>query len=134
MRTSITLSILALPFLLQAQTLFMEDFESAPAFAINTTDVGSIAGISNTWLINSVYTGGPVSTDCLGVPVDFTVGNSVGQPIGITCANGNYLHIASLIAVANGVQCGSFGAADGYCTNADDNFARMTTDVNTSTY
>lgn len=116
---------------LSAQTvLFTEDFESAPVFTLNTTDVGSGPG-SNTWLINAVYSGGNGDVDCSGFTITFTVPSTPGQPGGIVPANGNYLHTASTEAVADGITCCSFAAADGFCTNPGNHFARMSTDIST---
>jgi hypothetical protein len=114
-----------------SQTFFSEDMESAPALTLNTTDANSTVNITNTWLVNSVYAGGNGTVDCLGFPLDFSIPATAAQPAGISTANGNYLHVASLVAVANGIQCCSFGAADGFCTTADDAFVRMSTDVST---
>lgn len=118
---------------LHAQTvLFSEDFSSgAVAFTLNTTDVGSGAGVDNTWLINNVYAGGSGTLDCFGFPFGFTVPATAVQPAGITGPNGHYLHTASAAAIASGVQSCCFVAADGLCTMAAAHFARMNTDVST---
>lgn len=123
--------LLFLPLIGTAQVLFEEDFESAPQFTLNTTDANSTANVSNTWLVNAVYAGGGGVADCAGFPIDFTIPATAGQPVGITAPNGNYLHTASLVAIQNGITCCSFGAGDGFCTQPDDIFARMTTDVST---
>lgn len=115
--------------------LFEEHFEAPPAhFTLNTADAGSISGVSNTWVINSTYAGGSGTADCSGFPLDFSIGATAGQPAGIQPANGNYLHTASLVALDNGIGCCSFGAADGFCTDPDDVFARMDLDVSTVGY
>ncbi|MBL7983349.1 MAG: choice-of-anchor J domain-containing protein, partial [Flavobacteriales bacterium] len=131
MRALFTLSVVGILSVASAQTLFVEDFESSPAFVLNTTDANSTVGITNTWLVNTVYAGGSGTVDCLGFPLDFSIGATPGQPGGIGSPNGNYLHTASLVAISNGIQCCSFGAADGFCTNADDVFAAMSSDVST---
>ncbi len=131
MRSDLTFLLLALSASTTAQTLFTEDFESAPVFTLNTSDANSVSGVSNTWLINTVFAGGAVSTDCLGLPLDFDIPATPSEPVGIATPNGNYLHTASVVAIASGVQCCSFGGADGLCTQADDIFARMTSDVST---
>ncbi|HRH39940.1 MAG TPA: hypothetical protein PK760_16435, partial [Flavobacteriales bacterium] len=82
-------------------TLFSEQFETTPAFTLNTTDAQSVTGVANTWLVNNVYTGGDGVADCLGIPLDFNIPNTPAQPAGITSANGNYLHTASLVAIQN---------------------------------
>lgn len=120
------------PFLASAQTvLFSEGFESSPAFALNTPDLGSVSGVSNAWVVNSVFAGGSGVADCLGIPLDFTIPATPSQPVGIAEPNGSYLHTVSLVAQQNGIQCCSFGAADGFCTEPDNIFARMTGDVST---
>ncbi|HMQ76337.1 MAG TPA: choice-of-anchor J domain-containing protein [Flavobacteriales bacterium] len=111
--------------------LYTENFESAPTFTLNTTDVGSISGGANTWLINSTYAGGNGDVDCSGFTVTFTIPSTAGQPGGIQPANGNYLHTASTEAVADGITCCSFAAADGFCTDPGNHFARMSTDIST---
>jgi len=114
-----------------AQTLFTEDFEGTPAFTLNTSDANSVAGVSNSWVVNDVYAGGTGTVDCSGFVLDFTIPGTAGQPAEVSGANGNYLHTASLVALDNDILNCSFGAADGFCTNADDVFARMSTDVST---
>ncbi len=113
------------------QTLFSEDFEGSPAFTLNTTDANSVTGVANTWLVNNVYAGGTGTVDCSGFLLDFTIPSTAAQPVDISSANGNYLHTAALVAITNNINNCSFGAADGFCTNADDVFARMSTDVST---
>ncbi len=132
MRAITTLFPLALASLSQAQTLFSEDFEGAPAFTLNTADASSVSGVANTWVVNDVYVGGTGTVDCSGFPLDFTIPATAAQPVDITSPNGQYLHTASLVAIDNSILNCSFGAADGFCTNADDIFARMTTDVSTA--
>lgn len=112
-------------------TLFAETFEGTPAFTLNTADAASVTGIANTWLVNNVYAGGSGVADCVGIPLDFDIAATATQPAGISSPGGYYLHTASLVAIQNGIQCCSFGAADGFCTDADDIFSRMSTDVST---
>jgi len=117
---------------LSAQTLFTEDFEgNSPAFVLNTTDAGSIVSSWNTWVINNSYNGGDGDLVCLGFPFGYSIVNTPAQPAGITSANGRYLHTASVEGIADGITNCSFGAADGFCINADNTFSRMSTDVNT---
>ncbi|MCB9165500.1 MAG: hypothetical protein H6592_13890 [Flavobacteriales bacterium] len=132
MKRLLPLLPLFLPAVLSAQTvLFEEGFEGTPAFTLNTTDVSSAAGGANTWLINDAYTGGSGEIECFGLPFGFTVPNTAGQPAGIADANGAYLHITSEAAIASGVQNCCFAAADGFCTDAANHFAAMSTDVST---
>ena len=118
---------------LSAQTpLFTEDFEGPqPAFILNTTDVGSVQNGSNTWLLNDVYAGGGGDVICSGIPINFTIPSTPGQPAGIVPANGSYLHTAATEAVADGILCCSFASADGFCTNPGNHFTRMDQDVST---
>lgn len=114
------------------QVLFTEDFEGAqPAFTMNTTDVGSTAGGDNFWLVNSAYTGGTGTLDCMGFPFSFSIPNTAPQPAGISSAGGNYLHITSTAASSSGVANCNFAAADGLCTSAANHFAGMSGDVST---
>ncbi|HQV74029.1 MAG TPA: hypothetical protein PLE78_00955 [Flavobacteriales bacterium] len=116
-----------------AQTvLFQESFESGTNFfTLNTTDVGSTSGGANTWLVNDVYVGGDGLADCIGLELPFTIPSTAGQPGGIDTPNGNYMHTASSEAAADGVLCCSFGAADGFCTDAGNHFAAMSNDIST---
>ena len=116
-----------------AQTvLFQESFESGTnSFTLNTTDVGSMVGGANTWLVNNVFAGGNGSVNCLGFDLPFTIPSTAGQPSGIGSQNGNYLHTASSEAAADGVLCCSFGAADGFCTDEGNHFAAMSNDIST---
>ena len=127
----VALLSLFMPLLTPAQILFQEDFEGSPQFQLNTTDANSTVNVSNTWLVNNVYAGGSGLADCSGFSIDFTIPSTAGQPAGINAPNGAYLHTASLVAVQNGILNCSFGAADGFCTQADDAFARMSVDVST---
>ncbi len=131
MRTPVLLLAASLTLGSFAQTLFEEDFEGTPAFTLNTNDANSISGVANTWVVNDTYAGGSGVADCLGIPLDFSIAATASQPVDISGPNGNYLHTASLVALGNNIFNCSFGAADGFCTNADDVFARMSTDVST---
>ena len=132
MKRLLPLLPLFLPAVLNAQTVLFEDgFDGTPAFTLNTTDVSSTAGGANTWLINDAYTGGSGEIVCLGFPFGFTVPTTAGQPAGISDANGSYMHITSEAAIASGVQNCCFAAADGFCTEAANHFAAMSTDVST---
>ena len=114
--------------------MFTEDFESAPAFTLNTADAGSTLSAWNTWVVNSSYTGGDGDVICIGFPFPYTIVNTAGQPAGITSPNGNYLHTASVEGINDGITCCSFGAADGFCITADNTFSRMSNDVSTVGY
>ncbi len=122
----------AFPCTRAQEVLFSEDFEGAqPSFMLNTADVSSVTSGSNAWLINNAYTGGQGTIECMGFPLPFSVPNTPAQPAGINTPNGKYMHIASMGGVASGVLNCHFAAADGFCTPAENFFARMTTDVNT---
>lgn len=133
MKRLVLASLLVLPQMLAAQqVLFSEDFEGAsPAFVLNTTDVSSTVNTDNTWLINNVYNGGNGSVFCLIANFPFNVASTAGQPAGISSANGNYLHTASVAAVNSGILNCCFLAADGLCASAANHFSRMSSDVNT---
>lgn len=113
-------------------TIYQEDFETGNSFTLNTTDLGG-ASVSNTWIVNSAYTGGSGTLICLGFPFTFTVGNTPAQPGGVT--NGpqsTYMHIASQSALSAGINCASYAAADGICIPDESNFSRMTTPISTT--
>ncbi len=120
-------------FTLSAQdTLFFEDFEGTPtSFTLNTTDLGGNPGGFNDWVINSTYVGGSGTLICLGFPFTFTVANTPPQPMTISNANGNYLHLLADEAANDNVLNANYQPADGTCQGAESNFARMTNDVNT---
>ncbi|MBP7513276.1 MAG: hypothetical protein KA791_01940 [Flavobacteriales bacterium] len=130
MRSTLTLAISFLALSANAQTLFTEDFETTPAFTLNTGDANSAVSANNRWAVNDVYAGGSAESTCI-LPVTFDVPATAGQPGGITSANGNYLHTLSTLAESGGIQCCCFAAADGLCTAADNIFARMSSDVST---
>lgn len=130
MRASVLVVLGITSLSVTAQTLFMEDFESTPAFTLNTNDANSAASVNNSWVVNNVYAGGSAESTCL-FPVTFDVPATAGQPGAINSANGNYLHTLSTLAQTGGIQCCCFAAADGICTDADNIFARMSGDVST---
>lgn len=130
MRSTLTLAVAFLAHSATAQTLFTEDFETTPSFTLNTGDANSAVSANNRWEVNDVYAGGSAESTCI-LPVTFDVPATAGQPAGITSANGNYLHTLSTLAESGGIQCCCFAAADGLCTDADNIFARMSTDVST---
>ncbi|HMN06635.1 MAG TPA: hypothetical protein PKD45_13010 [Flavobacteriales bacterium] len=114
------------------QVLFSEGFDGDQhAFTLNTTDVGSTANGANLWLVNDAYVGGTGTITCLGSSIPFSVANTAAQPVGISNANGKYMHMASAGGVASGVLNCHFAAADGFCTPAQNFFARMGTDIST---
>lgn len=115
----------------QAQTLFSETFESAPQFTLNTSDAGSAPSANNIWAINNVYAGGSAESTCI-IPVTFDVPSTPAQPLGLDPSNGNYLHTLSTLAQSGGIQCCCFAAADGFCTDPDNIFAAMSSDVSTT--
>lgn len=119
-------------------TLFSEDFESAPAFTLNSSDAGSTAsGADNPWIINNVYAGGTGSFFCaaLGFNFPFTVPAAPQQPAGISGGpTSNYLHVTPQIAINGGgsLPAASYIAADGFCIfGGQSTFAKMSTDVST---
>jgi hypothetical protein len=123
-------------FALNAQTtLFFEDFESAPAFNLNTSDQGgTTSGADNPWIVNNVYAGGSGTFSCLGFSFPFTVPPAPVQPAGITNQGGNHLHITPQIAINAGgsLPAASYVAADGLCIfGGQSTFAEMSTDVST---
>lgn len=127
----LSFGLLLVPGMAQ-QVIFSEDFEGAqPAFTLNATDLGSTASGANKWLINNVYAGGAGTIDCMGFPIPFDVPSTPGQPAGVSNQNGNYMHITSTGGIASGVLNCHFAAADGFCTPAENFFARMSGDINT---
>lgn len=129
--------LISLPLISAAQTeIYYEDFESGgSSIDLNTTDEGSITNsASNTWLINDVHTGGNGDLSCIGYNFSFTIPNMQDQPVGIANPGGGYMHITSVEAINDGIECGSFIPADGLCNMTETYFAKMNTDLNTSTY
>lgn len=118
------------------QTILLhENFESAPVFTLNSTDLsGTTTGI-NPWVINNVYAGGPGSFMCMGFPIPFTVPAAPTQPAGITNnPTSMHLHIASQIAIDGGgtLPASSYVVADGFCIfGGQSTFAKMSSDVST---
>ena len=89
-RTTIAINFLILFLLctdLQAQTvIFTENFNTAPNWNLNTTDLGSSASPSNFWIINNAYAGG-----FFGL-----IPNTPNQPTAITGSpQSAYMHITS---------------------------------------
>ena len=89
-RTTIAINFLILILLradLQAQTvIFTENFNAAPNWNLNTTDLGSSASPSNFWIINNAYAGG-----FFGL-----IPNTPNQPAAITGSpQSAYMHITS---------------------------------------
>ena len=89
-RTIIAINFLILILLradLQAQTvIFTENFNAAPNWNLNTTDLGSSASPSNFWIINNAYAGG-----FFGL-----IPNTPNQPAAITGSpQSAYMHITS---------------------------------------
>jgi hypothetical protein len=116
-------------------TLFFEDFETSPQFDINTTDLGGNTNSQNYWTINNGYAGGPGDIFCIGFQFPFFVNGTATQPGGITNSpTSTYLHTLNTAAEEDGILCSSFAAADGICIFADNVFAKMNTDVNTTGY
>lgn len=120
----------------QTVTLFSEDFNGATAdFNLNTADVSSNTNGYNDWVINNIYTGGSGTIICLGFPFTITIANTPTQPVGITGSpNSNYLHILADDGVVNNVFNANYRPADGTCTQAENNFAGMSTDISTVGY
>lgn len=130
MRIITSLSLSLLVGAVHAQTLFSEDFEDAPQFSLNTSDAGSLPSANNIWTVNNAYAGGSAESTCI-IPVTFDVPSTPAQPLGLDPSNGNYLHTLSTLAQGGGILCCCFAAADGLCTDPDNIFAAMSTDVST---
>jgi len=117
-----------------AQTvLFTEDFNSGGStFQLNTSDLGG-GGMSNTWVINSSYTGGSFTIDCSGIPLPADIANSPTQPAGINGSpQSGYMHITSIAGLMNGVDNCHFIAAEGFCNFSESYFARMNSSISTT--
>ncbi|HEX5000935.1 MAG TPA: PKD domain-containing protein [Bacteroidia bacterium] len=118
----------------QAQdTLFYTGFSAVPSgFSLNTSDVGSTTSGANFWVENNSYPGGNGTITCLGFPFSFTVPSTPAQPVTISgFPNGSYLHTVSNAAVTSGISNCCFAAADGICTNAENYFCKMSSDIST---
>jgi len=118
--------------------IYTQTFESAPAFALNSTDQGGTGSGENPWVINNIYSGGTGSFMCLGFPFPYTVPACANQPAGITNnPNSQYLHITPQIAIASGgsLPAASYVAADGLCIlGGQSTFAKMSGDISTVGY
>jgi PKD repeat protein len=117
-------------------TLFSANFNTpASGFTLNTTDVGSTAAGANFWVANSSYSGGNGTVTCLGFPFTFTVPTTPSQPVSIAGSpNSGYMHILSNAAQSSGITNSCFIAADGLCTNPENYFSKMSSDVSTTGY
>lgn len=90
------------------------------------------ATASNTWIINSSYTGGSGTIICLGFPFAFTVLNTAAQPAGITNAPAStYMHIAAQEAISQSITCASYLPSDGICNFDETNFSQMSAPIST---
>ena len=123
--------------ILKSQTvLFTENFEMGNSgnFTMNTSDLSS-SNNTNTWIVNSHYTGGTVSFTCLGFPFSFTASSTNNQPSQIV---GNptsyYMHITSVAAINANIPCATFLASDGLCVLDEYNFTKMSSDISTVGY
>lgn len=120
-------------------TLFSENFEAGAgvtSFTLNTTDVSSVTDATgyNKWIINNAYAGGAGTLFCF-VNINYAIANTAAQPSAITnFPNSYYLHVLSDEAQSDGIFCGSYLAADGFCNFAQSHFARMTNDFSTVGY
>lgn len=136
--TLITLTFSA--HLFSQDTLFIENFNSGgPSFTLNTTDVGSVVGVYNTWVVNTSYTGGSILAPCpaFGMSLPVTISASPNQPVGITGnPNSGYMHITSLAGISSNVTNSHYQASDNlFCMIPGENhFARMNTDFSTVGY
>lgn len=120
-----------------AQTiLFTERFDNGVmTFDLNATDVSSTANGYNKFVINDNYTGGSGTTTCLGFSVAFNVPSTASQPAGINGSPASkYLHTLSDIAENAGIYSCCFLAADGVCSNGENYFSKMNTDISTLGY
>jgi hypothetical protein len=125
------------PFALSAQTtLFSENFNgNQHQFTLNTADMSSATNGYNLWTVNNSYTGGTGSLTCMSFTFNYSVGNTAQQPSQIAGnPTSNYMHILSQEAISDGITCGSYFAADGFCNMAEMNFTRMTNDISTVGY
>lgn len=118
--------------------LYTNDFEGAPGFSLNTTDLGGTTSGDNPWVINNVYAGGSGQFFCafFGSNVPFTVPAAAQQPAGITNnPTSQHLHVTPQIAIDDGgpsLPAASYVAADGFCIfGGGSTFSGMTNDINT---
>ncbi len=135
---SLVITLCSVCFLSTAQnTLYVERFDNGVmTFDLNTADVSSAGATGyNKFIINNNYTGGSGSTVCLGFPFTFNVPATSSQPAVISGSpNSNYLHTLSNIAESSGIYSCCFLAADGVCSNGENYFSKMNTDVSTIGY
>ena len=89
MRTTVTLALSFLALSATAQTLFTEDFETTPAYTLNTGDANSAVSANNRWAVNAVYAGGSAESTCI-LPVTFEVPATAGQPAGSLLRSPSY--------------------------------------------
>jgi len=117
-------------------TLYFEAFDNGVmTFDLNTSDMGS-AGLGgyNKFIINDNYAGGSGSTTCI-FPVTFNVPTTPSQPAGISGSPASkYLHTLSNIAESFSIFNCCFLAADGICSNGENYFSKMNTDISTIGY
>ena len=121
-------------------TLMFEDFESGPgSFTLNTGVMGGVVGSGgdNFWVVNNTFAGGAGSvmfcTIAIGSP--FIVNATPSQPVGISNANGGYMHILSEEANANAIRNANYSLAENtFCIFTASHFTSMTNDVNTSAF
>ncbi|HEU4716281.1 MAG TPA: T9SS type A sorting domain-containing protein [Bacteroidia bacterium] len=120
----------------QTSTLFTENFNgNTYGFTLNTTDASSTATGANTWVVNNSYTGGSGTATCQSFSVPFTINNTAQEPAGITGQpTSKYMHILSDSAQMQGITCGCYMAADGFCTMAESMFSKMSSDISTTGY
>jgi Secretion system C-terminal sorting domain len=112
-------------------TIFSENFENTNAFTMNTNDLAG-ASAYNTWLVNTIYSGGSGTFVCLGFPFSFTINNTPSQPVGISGApSSKYMHIAAQAAISSGINCASYIPSDGTCVTNESNFSKMTNSIST---
>lgn len=123
---------------LNGQTeLFFENFNGAsPAFQLNTSDQSSTPSGINQWIINNSYDGGTINGECLGYPIPTPIPATPNQPGGVTGGpQSKYLHVTTSYGVTDGVTNCHYLSADGTCNpNAENVFAKMTTDFSTIGY
>lgn len=122
-------------------TIFSEDFEGgAGGFTLNTSDQGGTVGTGsdNYWVVNNVYVGGTATVQfcTLLIGTSVPVGNVDPQPVGISSANGGYLHILSEEAAGSGITNANYAAAVniGGCFPAGSHFVTMTNDIVTTPF
>ena len=117
-----------------AQTsLFVDDFNGGSSnWILNSTDLNSSSN-KNQWIVNNNYTGANFPNTCYQGAHN-TPATIVSQPSGISNANGNYLHIISNSALANGVLNANFESGTSDCPNTEETFVKMAAPVSTIGY